>query len=1017
MAASFYSNSVHVYFDFVLAMNEPDMVSMFQALVESGLQGFLGCTTVVYEEALVEFFANGAVRDGLVVSSVNGVSVEISEKLFAETFDLPVVGLADVSEMPKDNIFDARSIVSMTGEPVILSGSKSQMKIHYRLLCDIMAKSISVKAGSFNALKVEKFSLLTAVVCDVKMNWGSVLFGILKKMVTPGSKQAKGFAIQLSLLLESFPDLGLGESSEFPSSKILTEKATHRYIAIIDKSGAQEPADAPKVKKAPSKKVASKKRPADISFDVPVLKKKRTSNRRLALETVVVAQEAIPIQSVHVSTAVAPLVEDQQVDFSEELPADELPAARSAASTEERHWFDLSYDELLAKWAAERPITYPADSDDEIKDDEPVVNDPDTIINEVLQNLDSASDDKHVEPAVEVANLDVVTAGEDQQVLAFLAQSANDDLLDADEQKSLEDILLEIPVDVPLPSTGMEITNIVMGKTIKIPGVTEKTWFLNSLPSIPADDKGKEILSRLRKLFNGNLSFDLEIFGIVEVQFCTGPRIYRSRSQGYRVLSDRHVSILEELTTTARAHGLIWKKPCCSTVFDGSPRDRGAVIARTNTNTRSSCWIRTMILVDGVWTVEPCANEWVKIPRQVISNEVHRQRQYDDTLPTVSDFFKLMRKRWADICLEVVEFCASRRLLPIGSLQFCRSSSIVEPVFQVASGQSQIFAFRVSQFCSIFVDFSVFNWFPSADISDFLSSIALDRTAFRSVQIAQSVVPSVQFSLDQRPSSPTTADSYSSLHFYASDVDATVSSLPPVSQDFSAAFADLQAILSEQINESQSGISSKLHKIEQVLRDSLSDQAAIFKNLSQEARQEGRSIDDVQTIRFNEFRKNILAQNASIFVGLADVRKEVQEINAKVDIMASRLNDIQKNAEATKEALSHQLFEFQSQAQENQNILHAQLSELVDYIHRGSADKKGESGSRGLQQPSDVQVSASAERTPTFAQRVENGSKTYVHTVLDADANRALLERQAAAERDRERRRREARMLKRRRRD
>ncbi|KZV58614.1 hypothetical protein F511_43898 [Dorcoceras hygrometricum] len=86
MAASFYSNSVHVDFDSVLEMDEPGMVSMFQALVASGLQGFLGCTAVVYEEALVEFFANGRVRDGLVISSVDGVFVEISEDLFAVDF-------------------------------------------------------------------------------------------------------------------------------------------------------------------------------------------------------------------------------------------------------------------------------------------------------------------------------------------------------------------------------------------------------------------------------------------------------------------------------------------------------------------------------------------------------------------------------------------------------------------------------------------------------------------------------------------------------------------------------------------------------------------------------------------------------------------------------------------------------------------------------------------------------------------------------------------------------------------
>ncbi|KZV29096.1 hypothetical protein F511_06591 [Dorcoceras hygrometricum] len=663
MAASLYSNSVHIDFESVLAMGEPGMVSMFQALVASGLQGFLGCSAVVYEEALVEFFANGTVRDGLVVSTVNGVVLEISEKLFAETFDLPVDGLAKVSEMPKDKIFDARSIVSMTGEPVILSGSKNQMKMHYRLLCDIMAKSISVKAGSFNVITVEKFSLLTAVVYDVRMNWGSVLFGIFKKMVSPGTKQAKGFAIQISLLLE-------------------------------------------------------------------MLKKKRTSKRILTLETVVVAQEAIPIQSVPVSPAVDPMVEDQQEEFCQEQSADEIPADKSAASTEERHWFDLSYEELIAQWAAERP---------------------------------------NVEPDEEAATMDVVTAGEDQQVQESVAQISNDDLLDDDEQKSLEDILLVISVDVPLPSAGMEITKIVMGQEIKIPGITEKTWFLSSLPKIPADHKGKAILvekdpikgnpaqehyflicadidllvalrakviDEVALFFNSFILKKLATINIEEMykkeelvlswgetespQVAIQRKLYillkyrkvlvwkfleswRSNfvpGQGssavdrrvIELLSDLHVSILEELTKAARAHGIIWKKACCSAMFEGSSRDRGAVIARTNTNTRSSCWIRTMIFVDGVWTVEPCADRWVKIPRQ-----------------------------------------------------------------------------------------------------------------------------------------------------------------------------------------------------------------------------------------------------------------EVQEVNAKVDIMASRLNDVQKDAEATKEALSHQLFEFQSQAQENQNILHAQLSEIVDYIHRGSADKKGESGSRGLQ--------------------------------------------------------------------
>ncbi|KZV32720.1 hypothetical protein F511_31775 [Dorcoceras hygrometricum] len=912
MAASFYSNSIHVDFDSVLAMDEPGMVSMFQALVASGLQGFLGCSAVVYEEALVEFFANGRVRDGLVVSSVDGVIVEISEELFAETFELPVDGLGDLSQMPKDVVFDAKSIVSLSGEPISLSGRKNQMKFEFRLLCDIMAKAISVKAGSFNAITVEKFSLMTAVVCRIKMNWAKFLFSILTKMMTPGSKQAKGFAIQISLLLATFPTLELGESSEFPASKILTKKTVHRFVSINDRDGAEE------VTGAAKKRAVSKKRPAaDVGAAVP--KKKRTIKKKSVssfstLELVEVAEEAIPIQQVAEPSAVeeprCPSADDvdliiQQV-LVETREADAPADKAQSAVTEEMHWFDLPYDDLVKQWEAERPVVTASDTDEDI------------------------------------ATVDVSPADGDQQVQESMAPISADDMLSADER-----------------------ITVLVWKFLE-------AWRANFSPGQGSSAVGIQVIE---------------------------------------LLSDLYLCLLEELAKEARAHGLTWRKPCCSKNFEGSPRDRGAIIARNNTHTPSRCWIRTMLYVNGEWVVEPCADRWVKIPKLVISTEVPHQRQYDDTLPTMSVFFKLMMKRWADVCLEIVGFCASQRLLPVGSIQFCRSLPLAEPVSRIAPSRSPVFALRVSQFYSIFVDMSLFNWFPSADITEFLSAIALDRTVLRSVQSFQnsfSVAPSVQLSLEQQQSSSSSSSSSSSLHFDKTDVDATASSVPPVSQDLSAAFADLQANLSEQIFDYQSGLSSKLHKIEQSVCDSLRDQADIFINLSQGARQEVRTLDDVQSIRFNEFCKNVLAQNASIFQGLADVRQEVQAVNAKVDIMASRLNAIQKDAEATKEALSHQLLEFQSKAQENHNVIHAQLSELVDYIHRGSADKKGESGSRGLQQPASTQIEGSVV-TPTFEQRVEMAQRRIVHTVLDADRD--------AAERDRERRRREARSLKRRRRD
>ncbi|KZV19889.1 dystroglycan-like [Dorcoceras hygrometricum] len=740
MASSLYSNAQHVDFDSVLAMDDPGMVSMFEALEASGLRGFLGCPAVVYEDALVDFFENASVRNGVVFSTVGGQIVKISEELFAESFELPVEGLGDLSEMPKDAIFDARSIVSLYGEQINLSGRKNQMKMPYRLLCDIVAKAISVKAGSFNAITVEKFSLMTAVVCGVKMNWAKFLFGILKKMVAVKTKQAKGFAIQISLLLEIFPDVELGEASEFPASKILSKKTVLRFISINDRDGAEE------IKEAAKKKDVSKKRTAaDIEAAIP--KKKRTSKKKSlssisSLEMVAVAEEALVVEPLDIeeprcsSADAVDLIIQQVLD---ETRADDAPAdTTEAAVNVEKNWFDLPYEDIVKQWEAERPVVTASDTEDD-----------------------------------DVATADVAPADPVQQVEEIVAPLSAEEELSEDEKTSLDDILLSIPVDIPLPSTCMEVTQIKMGQMIKIPGVTKWTWFLKQLPRIPAEDKGKELLVEkdpvrgnpakehyslicadiellvnlraqaidevasffssfsLRKL--SSINFEemyskeeqvlrwgetespqiaiqrkfyilLKYRTILVWKFLDAWRINFAPGQGstavdiqvIELLSALHLSLLEELAKEARILGLTWTKPCCSSVVEGSPRDRGAVLARSNCSTRSLCWIRRMFLVEGAWKVEQCADMWVKIPKKVESTEVPLQRQYDDTLPTMSVFFKLMRKRWADVCLEAVEFCV-QRLLPVGSIRACRSLQLSASVSSFDSRRPTVFELRVSQ--------------------------------------------------------------------------------------------------------------------------------------------------------------------------------------------------------------------------------------------------------------------------------------------------------------------------------
>ncbi|KZV39823.1 hypothetical protein F511_27826 [Dorcoceras hygrometricum] len=72
MASSLVSNTNQVHFAFVLAMDNSEMVAMFEALVASGLNGFLGCMSDIFESALIEFYQNASVRDGKVVSTVQG---------------------------------------------------------------------------------------------------------------------------------------------------------------------------------------------------------------------------------------------------------------------------------------------------------------------------------------------------------------------------------------------------------------------------------------------------------------------------------------------------------------------------------------------------------------------------------------------------------------------------------------------------------------------------------------------------------------------------------------------------------------------------------------------------------------------------------------------------------------------------------------------------------------------------------------------------------------------------------
>ncbi|KZV06672.1 hypothetical protein F511_45849 [Dorcoceras hygrometricum] len=163
MASSYISNALQINFDSILSIQDnDDMVNMFRALEATGLRGFLGCSSVFYEQKLEQFFDTAIIQDGDIPCAVSGKYVAISASRFAGVFNLPTDGLIDLSEVPNNLVLKARTLFS-------------------RL-------AISVKAGSFDVVTHERFLMMTAIHFGVKINWSTILFEVLKEMVDRTTK-------------------------------------------------------------------------------------------------------------------------------------------------------------------------------------------------------------------------------------------------------------------------------------------------------------------------------------------------------------------------------------------------------------------------------------------------------------------------------------------------------------------------------------------------------------------------------------------------------------------------------------------------------------------------------------------------------------------------------------------------------------------------------------------------------------------------------------------------------------
>ncbi|KZV38004.1 splicing factor 3B subunit 1-like [Dorcoceras hygrometricum] len=377
------------------------MAAMFKALESSGLRGFLGCSSGIYEADLVAFFHNALVRENSMVSTIQGKSVEITEEQFSGIFELPTEGLYDLSEVPKDLIFDARSIFSKSGEQVQTSCKKRKMKYEFRLLNDILAKNVTVKAGSFDVVTHERFLLMTAIHCGRKIN------------------------------------------------RVLNVKTVGTYVAkqkgIDDGSEGDEPvmATAAVVKKKP----VTKKRTAPTTAE-PIAKKKRTTLGRAApvdknLALVTVAQDVEPISTF---LAVTPHLEEPEI-----MRSDEIEIEHSIAVNDEDDNLDGAENETARKMASfTAPKQFLKEPLRSVEDDNMSGFKQQSKLIEIEKETDK---EKEIEPVVtEELSLEEITDIEDTEPLSKALELTSKSSLSDEESMSIDDILKQIPEDMMLPS-------------------------------------------------------------------------------------------------------------------------------------------------------------------------------------------------------------------------------------------------------------------------------------------------------------------------------------------------------------------------------------------------------------------------------------------------------------------------------------------------------------------------------------------------------------------------------------
>ncbi|KZV28546.1 delphilin-like [Dorcoceras hygrometricum] len=964
MASIFIVNSYQINFESVLMIPDHDgMLNMFKALEASGLRGFLGCESVLYEKELQQFFETALVQGEYITGTVSGKFFSISQAQFARVFELPTEGVVNFSEVPKDIVYDSRSFFSKNGEQVEIHGKKKPMKYEFRLLNDILAKAVTVKAGSFDVVTVERFQMMTAIHYGLKVNWGKVLFNVIKDMVDKSQRKAKGFAAQIGVLLKGIPAVTLGEGVPFPFAKILSMKTVNTYIATNTTIDAREEqgmvGEATEKRKSKSTKKSSsadntpvkvisevsgsKKRVAteDIALAIPTKRrtvKTKHSSSQESLDIMPVAQYVVPIQVI-----------------------DPTPAAVAIKSP------------ALKRKSRKRRLVLTTGSDDETMDQQELVKDTDKaaaktsdevdiIIEQVLEEtlLLGVSEEEHGGQGVDEAAfaddfaqwLDDFLPGTlsqrllkqgMSQALRIARRLPRFGLVNLFQSLKFGTVMYILPAFPAFPLKGKaileedepiqgnparELVEIICGDIEILIRIRDQvmvdvveffhSFSLNTLSNFDAllALKAKEKLM-LEWAERDSLAMAVKRKGYILAKYrelllrrflkshkkflAPGQPWTATTSKIIDLLSDAHSISLEDLLAQQRAHGLQMEQPCASSVFESSI-DSGVVLARFYSMEKSTCWVRPMILIDGIWTPLQGPDFWKSgCHLSLFLNQKKMPK------PAIEDIFALHVS-----LVEPVQYW--------------------EPAPYLIKTWVWLVIVLLQEVDSVEHDLQFALPCPAI-----FPSVAQEERLY----FVQSPASSPATYQPQESSSSSTDVS---MHFDSADIPLNAqadsqASAPVDFTMFTDALEDLRSSISQCIHDSNCEILSKVNAVEIGVREALFKQHALLRQSLQDAYRVQERHGVIQEMQINDLKKGLLSPVATVFQDLMAIKKVQREQDAKLTALDNQVA-----------AIRNEQLDFQSKIAADILSLSTQFGDIVDHI-RGDDAKKGEIGSSSRRPP------------------------------------------------------------------